>query len=413
MKKIISVILTALLILGIGTAAVAEEPVTLELWLAGNETNVYDAYTAAAEAYMGDHPNVKINITMIAWSEYFTKLSASFVGGMGPDVYAIGFLQYYSLLGNQNMLALNDYIPQDWDGLTDIPENILNLGKADGNYYAFLVPEGRALYYRKDIAEQNGVTEADLNITDMDSFVNLCHKMTVKDGDETVVSGFDLSTLAGNNPEQQLFVLARMLGAESLWADDLAPCFNEAPYVETMKKMKALIDDGTILLQTAGINYFNTDVAAMTISTQNGIENLSVPAIEGIGGSIGIIPLPNVLLGQWYAANAATAHPKEAADFLMYLNSAKGEQLLLDVGHLVPNRVSMKDAYCADSALRATYYDSLMNDAIAYGNVPNVNFLTWANSYRSAIEAVYTGTKDPQTAMDDFCTEYKTVCGLE
>ncbi len=413
MKKIIAMILTALLTLGIGITAVAEEPVTLELWLAGNETNIYDAYTAAAEAYMGDHPNVKINITMIAWSDYFTKLSASFVGGMGPDVYAIGFLQYYSLLGNQNMLALNDYMPKDWDGLTDIPENILNLGKADGNYYAFLVPEGRALYYRKDIAEQNGVTEDDLKVTDLDSFVNLCHKMAVKDGDETVVSGFDLTTLAGNNPEQQLFVLAQMMGAETLWNDDLSPRFNEAPFVETMKTMKALIDDGTILPQTAGINYFNTDVAAMTILAQNGIENLSIPAIEGIGGSVGIVPLPNVLLGQWYAANAATAHPKEAADFLMFLNSAQGEQLLLDVGHLVPNRVSMKDAYCAGNELRTAYYNSLMTDAKAYGNVPNVKFLTWANAYRSAIEAVYAGTKDAQTAMDDFCVEYKTACGLQ
>jgi multiple sugar transport system substrate-binding protein len=413
MKRMLALILSVLLTLGMVSAAAADDTVTLELWLAGNETNIYDAYTAVAEAYMADHPNVNINITMIAWSEYFTKLSASFVGGMGPDVYAMGFLQYYSLLGNQNMLALNDYIPEGWDGLTDIPENILNLGKADGNYYAFLVPEGRSVYYRKDIAEENGVTEEDLNVTDLDSFIDLCRKMTIKDGDETIVSGFDLTTLAGNNPEQQLFVLAQMLGAETLWYDDLSPRFNEPPYIETMEKMMALVDDGTIFLQTSGINYFNTDVAAMTISAHSGIENISIPAIEGIGGSVGIITLPNVLLGQWYAASSVTEHPKEAVDFLMYLNSTQGEQTLLEIGNLVPNRVSMKDAYCGDDELRMAYYDSVMTEAKAYGNVPNIYFLTWANKCRTAIEAVYAGTKDAQTSMDEFCAEYKTICGLE
>lgn len=413
MKQIMAVVLAIVLAIGVGSVASAEKAVELELWLAGNETNIYDAYTAAANAYMADHPNVKINITMIAWSEYFTKLSASFVGGMGPDVYAIGFLQYYSLLGNRNMLALNDYIPADWDGYSDISGNILELGKADSNYYAFLVPEGRALYYRKDIAVENGVTEEDLNVTDLDSFENLCRKMTIKDGNETIVSGFELSTLAGSNPEQQLFVLARMLDAETFWYDDLKPRFNEQPYTETLKRMKALVDDGTVLLQTSGINYFNTDVAAMTISAQNGIENLSIPALEGIGGSIGIITMPNVLLGQWYAANADTAHPAEAADFLLYLNSVKGEQTLLDIGNLVPNRISMKDAYCAGNELRQAYYESLMTEAKAYGNVPNVYFLTWANACRSAIEAVYAGTKDAKTAMDEFCVKYNEVCGLK
>ncbi|MDD3336139.1 MAG: extracellular solute-binding protein [Eubacteriales bacterium] len=415
MKKWLSVLLCCLLCLSLAPLSIAEQMAELQLWVPGSDNPLFEGYEAVSKAYTASHPNVTVNVTMIAWDEYFTKLSASFVGGEAPDVYGLGFLQFYTFLTNGYMLPLNEYISADWDGYDDIVENILEIGSADGNTYAFLVPEARSIYYRKDIAQENGVTEEDMDIQTLDDFIAFVKKMTIREGDETIVAGFDLSTIVGTSPEQNLFNLARMAGAPLMWKEDLSPNFDDPAYIATLTALTDLVNDGTCLLQTQGVNYFNTDVAAVTISNQSSIENTSLSMIEGVGGEIGIIPLPNqcnILLGQWYAANVNSAHPSDAADFLLYLNSTEAESMLLEKCNLVPNRKSLADDYCSGNELRTVYFNSLMNDAVSYGPVANGYFLSWANLYRSAIEAVYAGTATAQTSLETFCAEYKEVCGL-
>ncbi len=412
MKKILALALTLVMLLGAVPLAFAEG-YTLEFWLAGNDDSLYAAYEQVVKQYEAEHPGVTVNMNMINWAEYFTKLSTAFVGGTGPDVYAIGFAQFYTLAGNGNMLDLSGYIPADWDGYGDIPENILNLGKVDGNIHALLVPEARALYYRKDIAEENGVTAEDLDIKTLDDLVALAKKMTIKDGNDVVVEGLDVVTIAGNSPEQTAFIYGQMEGAPKLWADDLNPQFNDPAYVTSANKVKALLDEGYAIPQSPGINYFNTDVAAMSINTQTSIEGTSIPAISGLGGEIGVVSLPNsVLLGQWYAANKDTKLAAESADFLLYLFSKESQTSLIDATGQIPSRSSLADLYCADNDMRKVYFDAVQQ-AAAYGDTANPFFLQWVNQYRSALEGVYAGTSETQAALDAFCDTYKEVCGLK
>lgn len=411
MKKLLSLTLLLMLLTGLA-AALAEEPVTLELWLAGNDEALYGAYEKVVDAYTAANPNVSVNINMIAWSDYFAKLSTSFVGGTGPDVYAAGYAQFFSLAGNGNMMNLTPYIPEDWDGYADIPANVLDIGRVDGDLYALLVPEGRCLYYRKDIAAEQGVTEEDLKIETLDDLLSLARKMTIKEGDEVIVEGLELTTLGGNSPEQQLYLTALMEGGGKLWQDDLSISVAEPAYISALEKTRALLEEGTCIPQSAGINYFNTDVAAMRIDHQGSIESSSREAIEGIGGEIGAVPLPkSILLGQWYAVNPATAHPQEATGLLLNLFSAEAQTTLFNEIGQYPSRASLKDVYCGDDELRKVYSAAVENSA-PYGSVPNPSFLTWVNDLRSACEAVYAGTKDAGTAMADFIKTYNETCGL-
>ena len=411
MKKLLALVLALIMLCGM-TAALAEEPVTIELWLAGNDDSLYGAYEKAAQAYIAENPNVTININMIAWSEYFTKLSASFVGGTGPDVFAAGYGQFFSLMDGGYMMNLAPYVPADWDGYNDIPSNVLDIGRVNGDLYALLVPEGRALYYRKDIAAEQGVTEEDLKIENLDDLIELAKKMTIKEGDEVIVEGFELITLNANSPEQQLYLTAMMEGGDVLWKEDLAMSVTEDAYITALNKTKALLDEGYAIPQSAGINYFNTDVAAMRIDSQTAIEGASLAAIEGLGGEIGAVPLPkSVLLGQWYAVNPATKIPAEAADFLFYLFSSETQTLLFNEIGQYPSRTSLKEIYCGDNELRKVY-SAAIDNSFAYGTVPNPYFLTWANGLRSACEAVYAGSQDAVTAMTEYVKSYNEICGL-
>lgn len=410
MKKLLALVLVLAVVCGL-SGAVADG-YTLEFWIAGNDDSLYAAYEEVVNAYEAANPGVTVNMNMTAWSEYFTKLSTSFVGGTGPDVFAIGFAQFYTLAGNESMLNIAPYIPEDWDGYGDIADNVLDLGRVDGDIHALLVPEARCLYYRKDIAQEQGVTEEDLRIETLDDLIALSKKMTILEGSDVVVEGLELVTLAGNSPEQQTFIYGQMEGAETLWADDLSPRFADEPYVTAMNKMKTLLDEGYCIPQSAGISYFNTDVASLSVNTQTSIEGTAMPAINGLGGEIGVVKLPNtVLLGQWYAVNRDTKLPAEAADFLLYLFSSEAEAMLLNATGQFPSRASLGEQYCADNEMRRVYFDAVQ-EAVAYGNVPNPFFLSWVNGYRAAVEAVYAGTQSAKDSMDAFCAVYNETCGL-
>lgn len=411
MKKLLSLLLMLTLMVSV-LPAMASDGYTLEFWLAGNDDSTYAAYEKVVKAYIAEHPGVKINMNMIAWNEYFTKLSTSFVGGTSPDVYALGFAQFYTMSGNGSMLNLAPYIPADWDGFEDISKSILDLGSIDGDLHALLVPEARCLYYRKDIAQEQGVTEEDLVIETVDDLVALAKKMTIKEGDEVIVEGFDLHTLAPSI-EQPFFILGMMEGATTMWEDDLQPLFNAAPFVRGIEKTKALLDEGYAILQSTGINYFYTDVAAMSIQAQTAIEGAAIPAITGLGGEVGVTKLPNtVLLGQWYAASSATKLPAESADFLLYLFSKEAQISLLETYGQIPNRASLMDQYHAGDELRKVYAEAVQ-EAAAYGNVPNKYFLTWVNDFRSTVEGIYAGSAEAQAAMDAFNERYKEVCEIK
>ena len=85
MKKFLATLLTLCLLLSFGaTAAMAEDvTITFSFWDANQEPGM----KAIAEAYMADHPGVKIETQVTPWNEYWTKLEAAAQGGALPDVF--------------------------------------------------------------------------------------------------------------------------------------------------------------------------------------------------------------------------------------------------------------------------------------------------------------------------------------
>ena len=116
------------------------EACKMTVWLAGSGEAIYnDVYTAILDNWVAERaPGSTHELTFIAWSDYFSKLSTGLAGGAAPDVYMTGYGQMGSMNAQGYELNLSDYFPEDWDGWTDIPENILSAGMVDGDLYGLL-----------------------------------------------------------------------------------------------------------------------------------------------------------------------------------------------------------------------------------------------------------------------------------
>ena len=214
----------------------AGKPVKLVVWIAGPGEVAYDkSYRTVLDAFCKENPNVSYELTFIPWNEYFTKLNTGLIGGSGPDIFMIGYGQFGVVQNNGNLLPLNDYIPDNWDGYKDFHENVLKVCQKDGVYYALFNPSTRVFMYRKDIAEKNGVTEEDLHIKSMEDLFALARKMTVYDSKNNVeVYGLEIDP----DSEQILFVYSSMLADNfHLWNDDVTAAFDNQYVYDAYQKI--------------------------------------------------------------------------------------------------------------------------------------------------------------------------------
>ncbi len=86
----------------------------MTVWLAGSGEAIYnDVYTAILDNWVAERaPGSTHELTFIAWSDYFSKLSTGLAGGAAPDVYMTGYGQMGSMNAQGYELNLSDYSPR-------------------------------------------------------------------------------------------------------------------------------------------------------------------------------------------------------------------------------------------------------------------------------------------------------------
>ena len=89
MKKLLSLMLAAAICLSLCPFAFAEDTVEIEMW-----SNMYgDELTALIEEYQAAHPNVKVNLLLISFWDFDSKLIPALAAGTAPDLF-IGSLEF-------------------------------------------------------------------------------------------------------------------------------------------------------------------------------------------------------------------------------------------------------------------------------------------------------------------------------
>ena len=156
MKKILTLLVMVTMILGTVSTALAEDEVnlTFAIW----DTNQAPGMQAIIDAYTAKNPNVKIDLNPIPWSEYWTKLEASAMGGVMPDIFWMHAAHVVKYITAGKML---DLTPLNYD-YSVYPEGVTNLYMYEGAHYA--IPKDYdtiALAYNKEIFDAAGVAYPD------------------------------------------------------------------------------------------------------------------------------------------------------------------------------------------------------------------------------------------------------------
>lgn len=382
------------------------EPVTLNIWMAGSGDPVYDnTYRAVYDAYTAAHPNVSYELTFIPWGDYFTKLNTALVGGAGPDIFMLGYGQMGTVQAMGDLLPLNEYIPEDWDGWDDFLPMVLDVCKKDDTMYALFSPATRVYMYRKDIAQQQGVTEKELQVSSVDELMALARKLAVKENGTTVMSGLSVVT-SQNSPEQQFFVNMTYQSPDAfLWGNDLKAGFATDAGVKAVEGLKSLVADGTSLMSDPNSNVSDLvlGTSAMTLSAEGSFKE----ADAAFPGQIGILDcdLNSLLIGNYNAVNANSKHKEIAADMLLHMFSKESCQKFAEGTGQYSGRVSLDEAYIALNP-EFEFVVKAHSKSIPYSLTMNPNFNKMVSTLRTALEEIYAGT-DAKTRLEAAAAEYE------
>jgi arabinogalactan oligomer/maltooligosaccharide transport system substrate-binding protein len=148
MKKILSVLLALVLMLGAMslTAALAEEKVTLLVW--ESEGVELDFIKAAAQKYTEAHPNVTFEFNSIAHTDAVQKLELDGPAGVGPDVFAAPHDKMGQMVAGELVLPN----PSAEEVKTNFMSAALNAVTYGGVTYGYPTAiETYALFYNKDL----------------------------------------------------------------------------------------------------------------------------------------------------------------------------------------------------------------------------------------------------------------------
>ncbi|MDU6150684.1 MAG: sugar ABC transporter substrate-binding protein [Actinomyces urogenitalis] len=174
-------------------------PVEYWLWDSAQEP-AYEACAARFEEKTG----IKVNITQVGWGDYWTKLTAGFIAGTGPDVFTDHIAKFAQFVDLDVLVPLDEQ--PAWADVDEsaFHEGLIDLWKGeDGKQYGCPKDwDTEAIFYNKTMLAEAGLSESDLedwdwNPEDGGSFEKILARLTVdKNGVRGDEEGFDPTRVA-------------------------------------------------------------------------------------------------------------------------------------------------------------------------------------------------------------------------
>lgn len=401
----------------------SEDKVDVEIWLTPQWKGVIDPsedgadydsfFLEAAERYEKENPNVNVTVQVIPGEERSDKLSVAIQTKTLPDIFfdSSFALSEYAHMGV--LEPLDDII--DEDTKNDIPDSIWeNVMIGDETYFYPFGHNPGTLVYNADMFKEAGLDEYiadeyDIANWSIDDFTKILETLK-KEVPDTAPFGLYAKN---NQGDTWNLTYMRMFGS-SFFDKDGKIIVNEDSGVEALEYINQLREDG---LTTAGAESLTSnDVNAMFQNKQTAISFTNAVLFSGIqqdmeNGTVGKfdlrlanIPGEKDPLSFTYVSSSIVfntgddARLKAAKDFVKFYSTdeelVKASKNTLPVRDSVTEELESELPYLEAYSKNADYIINFSNNTAGYAELRNAFF--------PELQAVYTGEKTPQEALDSF-----------
>ena len=406
MRRNAALVMAGALVMGLtacgssGNESNGDGKLVFQIWDAGQKAGM----EKLTEAYMEEHPDVKIEVQATGWDEYWTKLEASATSNSMPDIFWMHSNQMYKYADNGILADCSDIV--DANSFSDI--SIANAEGSDGKVYG--VPKDKdlvVLVYNKEIFDQAGVAYPDDTWT-WDNLTEASEKIYEQTGK------YGYMAYAHDQIGYWNFVYQN--GGEILNEDGTKAEYTEKATSDAIKFYVNLQNNDWCPTQeqfanTSATEQFFSGQGAMFFAGSWDLANFCSTYTDMNGKwDVAVLPkCPNPESGDGRAvisnsvsyATAAEGKNKDTAmDFLKFLASEEGQKIQGESGVAIPAYNGLEDTWVNTFAENG--YDihpeniiPMFDYSVKYVNNPSRP--SWEPKVEQAVLDIYAGN----TSVDD------------
>lgn len=343
MKKVLSIALALIMVLGMAPAILAEENETLSVWCWDPNFNIY-AMKEAEKIYQKDHPNFKLDIIETPWNDVQTKLITAASGDMSilPDIFLMQDMAFRKNVENYpevftdltgSKIAFDKFAP------AKVFYSVVN-----NKNYGVPFDSGAAIAaYRRDILEKAGFKLEDLNDITWDRFIEIGKEVLAKTGVPMFVYGVADADFT--------MMLLQSMGA-SLFTEDGKVNINNNPAIDKLVDIYSKLRESGVYKEVQ-----NWDEYCKAL-----VSGGCVGTIQGCW-IIGTLTGSEDLKGKWGVANApkfdvegATNYTNNGGSSWAISGNSKKKELAIDfLNSTFGGSVELYDTILEKAGAVATY----------------------------------------------------------
>lgn len=308
----------------------------------------------------------QVNIDLVAWGDYWTRLPLDVASGDAADVYWMNSANYVLYKDSGDLLDINEVLPDAADQWED---SVVELYSRDGGLWG--VPQlwdSIALFYNKQLVEEAGVDPSALEFdpsAETDSLRESATKLTLDgEGRHPGEDGFDADGRAqfgfNSQADRQAIIGPFLASNGAQWQQDDAYVFASEEGIAAFQYMADLVNVDQVAPSAADTNE-NGDFSRDLFTQgklglfQSGPYNLGT-IFDGVADSFEWAIAPPVagpegakslVHGVVAVGNAKAPEDKQEGikALLEWLGSADGQRPLAEQGVAFPGHKEAQDAF--------------------------------------------------------------------
>ncbi len=308
------------------------------------------------QLFVAGNPDIRIDLIVIPWGQYWAKLQSQAASGLAPDVITLYSGDMGVWIKRGALLPLDDFVSRSGLHLDDYHRVVVDLCRWDNTL--FCMPTGitvRTVVYSLDRLEESGLAREVWPRSDKpmswDQFKLLAAKLTLRNSDGTF-SQYGMA--AGHNWSQTLI---RMYGGTIVDRE-------VDPTVSTVENNEALIQG---LIEVYRTQYADRCIQGFIPLSSGGVRNLdavlispqyamgltgpwALRTLKDAGVRFGLMPMPRgpvpsqLIYGNALGISKDSRTPEAAWRFIHFMVSSEMQDRIGRNVRGVPSLISAQDA---------------------------------------------------------------------
>ncbi len=378
----------------------AAEPVTITYGLWDNNQAV--GFEKMADEFTQANPNIKIEIQLNGWSDYWTALDAAASAGTLPDTFWMHSNNIYRYASNEMLMNLDNYIASsDKIDLKNYPEGLNGIYNHNGKQYC--IPKDFdtiGLWYNKTMFDEAGVKYPDATWT-WDDLYEAAKKLTKPDKSQY---GF----LAAMHNQEGFYNFIYQNGGTVITPDKKSG-YDDPKSIEAMEYWVKFVKDGLspqIFGDPERAPAMENGLCAMGFFGSWNLSGFATNDYMSKNFDVAVLPAStnggraSIYNGLGYAIAPNTKNADAAWKWVEYLASKEGQLKQAELGIAISAFKGTADAWVESNKTFniKCFIDMLDYAAIRpYSNATSV----WEDKTYEAVRGAFTGEKTVEQACKD------------